>query len=60
MSSPQPKEKDFDVEVQQGASKGTWLIRAPDKAGAINQANRILKRQGIRPAKVISATERKA
>ena len=54
-----PKEKDFDVVVMQGTTEKTWLIRAPDKTGAINQANRILKLQRVKPAKVLGATEKK-
>lgn len=59
MSAHRPQEKDFDVVVVQGTLQKTWLIRAPNKAGAINQANRILKIQRVKPAKVLAATEKK-
>ncbi len=52
-----PDEKDFDVEVEQGKIKRTLPIKGPTKDSAINQANRILNRQKVKPARVISATE---
>lgn len=58
MSAP-PKEKDFDVEVEQGKTKRILPIKAPNKDSAINQANRILKIQRVKPSKVIGATEKK-
>jgi hypothetical protein len=59
MKPPLPKELDFNVEVEQGKTKRILPIRAPSKEKAINQANRILKVQGVKPARVIGATERK-
>jgi hypothetical protein len=56
----QPGEKDFAVEVEQGNTKKVWTIKAPSKDQAVNQANRILKIQNVRPFKVIRATEIKA
>lgn len=58
---PQPPkpETDFNVEVEQGKSKRILPIKAPTKDKAINAANRILERQGVKPYKVIGATERK-
>jgi hypothetical protein len=59
MKAQPPKELDFHVEVEQGKTKRTLPIKAPSKEKAINQANRILEGQGVRPFKVIKAEEKK-
>lgn len=59
MKTTPPKEEDFDVEVEQGSTRRILPIKAPTKDKAINQANRILKIQRVKPARVIGAKVRK-
>jgi hypothetical protein len=56
--SPLKKEVefDFDVDVEQGNTKRTLPIVAPNKDKALSKANRILESQGVKPFKVIKAT----